>query len=182
MHRERLSIFAEKQLAENYAKAIANLEFFKRRDISKITSLDDLNFDMQFVAHSLQAVIRGNGRREDEERCVLERQKDNKIVIGEADDYGVGIEMATPNKDLESKKYYFWMPVFEPIVHQPEFENITPNAGAVDLRIPRNELKYFPEAHDPASEETLQKFAEVVKLGTTDVLEVVPPTLSLPSE
>ncbi len=183
----------ENVTGQDYEIALENLKRFSVMDLSEIATLEDLSFQMMFVAPALRAVVLSSGG-------IQELKLETTLPEGEADVYFRSRELKEPLSDGNFIKagimgnsvhitksnprgtyiYDAGMPLTGIITVDPEpysQMNIM-IAQAVDWR--GWDIKSFFPAHEPHNPTVHRGFAGIVQEGVQHILQVAKSPTKLP--
>jgi len=182
----------ENVTAADYEKALANLDRYAAKDITGITTLDDLAFEMIFVGLGLRMIIVTNGELKEYQyiwkhpatgdALVVNRWHAIQEPVGENIIYTTtknGYAQIQQVNKFAALDFDLTIPFDRKISMGNELERGWKRTFAVDYRESPYGTYYPTEQHDKM--DALQGYARVVQEGVRAVLTVTPPPTQVPN-
>jgi hypothetical protein len=179
---------------EDYEKALENLKRFSGKDISKITTLEELAFEMRFVGKGLQAVVVSSGEIQEtkfnyqhptngevkavDRTYVIRKPVSGGTIFATSGEKQAYLDQYRIEGDSQLSNFTAIVPTDDEIrVSDDPFDNML-IASAVDWRGEKT-VSYFP-AKEPLNKNVLQGYARVVQDGVKNILAVTKPPTQVP--
>lgn len=178
----------ENVTADEYQRALENLERFAAKDINEIATLEDLAFEVRFVGKGVHTTVLASGELEktppdDEypERGYIIKQPVEDGTITATSKHGkVYIDHSRIENGYKSSKFNISLPIDKDITASEDLLHNANIAHALDRRGGKL-ISYYP-AKEPHNPDMLRGYASILQEGVKDILSVAKKPTQLPPE